>query len=217
MLSVTGGSAPYNWTLESGTLPGGLSVNAATGQISGFTSTVGADTTFNFTVHATDASVPARNGSQSLSINVRADGNLGRNDSCSGGVGGTPISNGTIRASLSPYGDVDVYSFHGTAGKQVSIEIFARRLDLDGNPATLDSQIDSMLELLNSSCPDPQLGGVPPALAYSDDIDTNSGILDSRILNYTLPSTGTYFLRVRDFRGDGRPDMIYELTLTGAD
>ena len=33
----------------------------------------------------------------------------------------------------------------------------------------------------------------------------------------SLPYTGTYFIRVRDFRGDGRPDLIYELSLSGAD
>jgi hypothetical protein len=216
MLAVSGGSAPYTWSISSGALPGGLSIDPTTGRILGTTPTVVTDQTFNFTVSASDSTVPQRLGSRALAITVHAPGNLGSNDSCSGGVGGTAISNGRIRASISPYGDIDVYSFHGTAGKQVTIEIFAQRLDLDGNPATQDSQMDSVLELLDSSCPDPQLGGVPPALAFNDDIATGS-VTDSLIQNFTLPQTDTYFIRVRDFRGDGRPDMIYELSLSGAD
>jgi len=136
----------------------------------------------------------------------------GRNDTC---ATATPISNGTLRASISPYGDIDVYSFHGTAGKQVTIEIFAQRLDLDGDPSNRDSYLDSMLELLDDTCPDPVLGGTN-ALKFNDDIDPGV-VQDSRIQNFTLPKTGTYYIRVRDFRGDGRPDLIYNLSLSGAD
>ncbi len=149
---------------------------------------------------------------------------LGSNDTCPAGA--TPISNGRIRASISPYGDIDVYSFQGTAGAEVTIEIFAQRLDLDNDPTTRDSQLDSIIELLNSSC---------TPIAVNDDIDPGI-IQDSRISVsstpfppacwYTpcgdippppsLPYTGTYYIRVRDLRGDGRPDLIYELSLSGA-
>jgi len=142
---------------------------------------------------------------------------LRSNNACTPGTteGTTPISNGTIRASISPYGDIDVYSFHGTAGHQVTIEIFAQQLDLDGNPNTRDSQLDSVLELLDSTCPAPTLNGTS-ALAWDDDI-TSGTLQDSLIQNFTLPYTGLYFIRVRDFRGDGRPDLIYDLSLSGAD
>lgn len=142
---------------------------------------------------------------------------LRSNNACTPGTteGTTPISNGRIRASISPYGDINVYSFHGTAGHQVTIEIFAQRLDLDGDPNTRDSQLDSVLELLDSTCPAPALNGAS-ALAWNDDI-TSGTLQDSRIQNFTLPYTGLYFIRVRDFRGDGRPDLIYELSLSGAD
>jgi len=88
----------------------------------------------------------------------------------------------------------------------VTIEIFAQRLDLDSDPTTRDSQLDSIVELLNSSC---------AQLFYSDDIDPGI-IQDSLIQDYTLAGNGNYFIRVRDFRGDGRPDLIYELSLSGA-
>lgn len=49
---ATGGTAPYAYTITSGALPGGLSLNPATGLISGTPTTLGQ---YNFTVTATDA------------------------------------------------------------------------------------------------------------------------------------------------------------------
>ena len=151
---------------------------------------------------------PAPGGGTSSPLTFTVTSSLGRNDTCTPGstVGTTAISNGRFRASISPYGDIDIYSFSGTAGAQVTIETFAQRLDLDGNPNTRDSYLDTLTELLGSNC---------SRLTFNDDI--NPGVvLDSRIQGYTLPSTGTYFIRIRDFRGDGRPDLIYELSLAGA-
>jgi hypothetical protein len=51
-LVATGGSTPYTWTIASGRLPSGLSLNSTTGVISGKASKVGAST---FTVKVTDA------------------------------------------------------------------------------------------------------------------------------------------------------------------
>ena len=76
------------------------------------------------------------------------------------------------------------------------------------------------------------MGGTS-ALAWDDDIDP--GVVQDSLIRISsdpfpattdsggkraptaLPYTGTYFIRVRDFRGDGRPDFIYDLTLSGAD
>jgi hypothetical protein len=202
-LGSAGGIPPITWEMISGALPGGLSLDASTGKISGQVGGVSGLTTASFTVQATDSATTPAIATQPLSILVHVG-----NDVCTPGstAGTTPISNGTIRASISPYGDIDVYSFQGTAGAQVTIEIFAQRLDLDGDASTQDSYLDSILELLDSNC---------NQLTYNDDISP-AVIVDSRIKNYTLPSDGTYFIRVRDFRGDGRPDLIYELSLSGA-
>jgi hypothetical protein len=218
-LEATGGITPYTWSISSGALPGGLTLDATTGRIAGTVPTVGSDTPFSFTVRAADSATVPNTGTRLLSMLVRAAGNLGRNDACTANsaAGTTQISNGRIRASISPYGDIDVYSFQGTAGQQVTIEIFAERLDLDGNPFNRDSWMDSLLELLDNTCPAATLNATT-ALAFNDDQSFEPiHIQDSLIRNFPLPYTGLYFIRVRDFRGDGRPDFVYELTLSGAD
>jgi len=51
-LSVSGGTAPYTWSISSVALPTGLSLNAATGAITGVPSVGG---TFTFTVQVVDS------------------------------------------------------------------------------------------------------------------------------------------------------------------
>jgi Putative Ig domain/Prenyltransferase and squalene oxidase repeat len=52
-MTVSGGTAPYTWSVASGYLPDGLTINAATGQILGTPTTAG---TFNFSYIVKDAS-----------------------------------------------------------------------------------------------------------------------------------------------------------------
>ena len=149
----------------------------------------------------------------------------GRNDTR---ATATPISNGTIPASISPYGDEDFYSFHATAGNTVTVEIFARRLV----PA---SQLDSAIEIVDSSGTRPTTGcrspdhprdpitfaEIDPTPTDFDDEcvndDINLGVIQDSRLEFQPATTGTYFVHVVDLRGDGRPDLNYNLTLSGAD
>ncbi len=66
-LSTTGGSAPYTYSISSGSLPAGLSLNTASGLISGTPTTSG---TSNLTITATDAN--GATGSQAYSITIAA-------------------------------------------------------------------------------------------------------------------------------------------------
>ena len=65
-LAVTGGAAPYTWTLVSGALPAGLTLSNS-GQITGTPTSAG---TSNFTVQASDSSSPPRTATQQFSITV---------------------------------------------------------------------------------------------------------------------------------------------------
>ncbi len=59
-LAATGGTTPYTWSVVSGSLPPGLSLNAATGVVSGRATTLG---TFAFTVQVRDSQpTPATDG-----------------------------------------------------------------------------------------------------------------------------------------------------------
>src|SRR5271157_2889064 len=70
-LAATGGLAPYAWSISTGALPAGLTLNAATGAISGTPSAVG---TSNFTVKVTDSEIPA--ASQTANLSITVTGNL---------------------------------------------------------------------------------------------------------------------------------------------
>ena len=66
-LAETGGTAPYTWTVSSGSLPGGLSLNSSTGAISGTPTTVGTPS-FSVTVKDSDGiTSPAANLSIAIS------------------------------------------------------------------------------------------------------------------------------------------------------
>jgi Putative Ig domain len=64
-LQATGGTAPYTWSVTSGSLPSGLSLGATTGVVSGTPTTSG---TFNFTATITDSSSPTQTKSAQVSL-----------------------------------------------------------------------------------------------------------------------------------------------------
>ena len=106
------------------------------------------------------------------------------------------IVNGRIQAA----GDVDVFAVTGRAGERIVAEITARRLR---------SPLDSVIELTSAS---------GARLAASDDVvDKGEGLMthhaDSRI-TVTLPSNGTYYLRVGDLQRKGGPEYGYRLRVS---
>jgi len=66
-LDAFGGETPYTWSISSGELPDGLSVNPATGEISGTPTT---EETADFTVMLTDSTTPPQETTEQLSISV---------------------------------------------------------------------------------------------------------------------------------------------------
>jgi hypothetical protein len=68
-LSAAGGTAPYGFSVESGTLPEGVTLSPS-GELAGTPTTAGTST---FTVLATDSSTPARTVTKAYSLTVQLD------------------------------------------------------------------------------------------------------------------------------------------------
>jgi hypothetical protein len=70
-VAASGGVQPYAWSITSGSLPDGLSINSGSGTISGTPSATGTST---FTVTVKDSESPQVSASSSLSITIAAQG-----------------------------------------------------------------------------------------------------------------------------------------------
>ena len=66
-LTANGGVTPYTWSITTGSLPSGLTLNAAAGTITGTPAVAGTST---FTVQVRDAATPAATAARSLSITI---------------------------------------------------------------------------------------------------------------------------------------------------
>jgi hypothetical protein len=109
-VSATGGVPSYHWSLSSGSLPAGLSLNASSGTISGTPTAAG---TSNFVVTVTDSGTPsAQSATKGLSITI-ANAPLLQitTTSLPNGTDGSPYS-----ATLTAIGGLQPYSWSITVG-----------------------------------------------------------------------------------------------------
>lgn len=105
-----------------------------------------------------------------------------------------------INGKIQTRDDVDFYQFQGKAGQAVVAEVRARRLL---------SPLDSTLRLTDAS------GGL---LAANDDFeDKAAGLITHHADSYlmtTLPTNGTYCIRLSDTQNHGGPDYSYRLRVS---
>ena len=69
-LAVSGGTAPYTWTITSGNLPAGLSLSSAGMVISGTVTSTDTAGVYNFTVQVTDSATTKNTATANLSITI---------------------------------------------------------------------------------------------------------------------------------------------------
>ncbi|MFZ2508003.1 MAG: Ig domain-containing protein [Steroidobacteraceae bacterium] len=206
MVQAAGGVPPYSFAVN-GTLPSGLGpINAMSGQLSGTPNTV---ETRSFDVIATDNC--GTMDSQTLSITINAVP-LGRNDSIATATP-LPLGNASFAASISPSGhpntvldpDEDYYRITTQGPLRITIDIDAQA---NGSP------LDSVIEFVDAngvrlnSCNAPTFLG---ACVHDDDV---TGVMLDSILEIQVNGATTFYVHVVDFRGDGRPDLLYDLVMS---
>jgi uncharacterized protein (TIGR03437 family) len=110
-LVVSGGVAPYAWSVTAGSLPPGLGLDAASGRISG---TPGALGLYSFSVQVSDSA--RATGSQSFSLSI--DGRT-----CTAEPTDMLIAPGDlIVCEIAPVGDTDLFRFSGVSGELVYVQ-----------------------------------------------------------------------------------------------
>lgn len=226
-LAATQGTPPYDWSIQNGALPAGLTLDS-TGLIHGTPTTLGAST---FTLLLTDSGSPAQTATQSFSLTVNASF-LGRNDTIQTA---TPLSNGAFMATISPYNDpsasgpdTDYYRLSASPGATVFIGIHAQQL-------SPPSPLDSVIEIVDSNgtrlsiCKDPAQAFLqPPAVLDPNPNDFNDSCINDDESPNTLDSSLqlqvpgsatsplTFYVHVLDWNGSARPDMVYQIQVSGA-
>lgn len=103
VLTATNGKIPYRWSVVSGSLPAGLSLNADTGAISGTPTVLG---TNNLTVRVTDANLQISSKALSITVNPDAPPPVVTTTALPGGTQGQPYS-----ATLTAGGGIPPYTW----------------------------------------------------------------------------------------------------------
>lgn len=106
-----GGVAPYTWSVTSGSLPSGLTLSSATGDITGKPTASGS---FAFTVAATDSSAAGQTVTQNLSLAIATappPPAMTVTDTVTDGTAGTPYA-----AALIPANGTQPYAYAVTSG-----------------------------------------------------------------------------------------------------
>lgn len=103
-------------------------------------------------------------------------------------------TNFVVRAPLFPAGDIDFYTFSGTAGDRLYLALMTS--------ASAGNSTDSQLTLLDTDG--------TTVIEFDDDNGSLAG-LSSSIAGAILPSTGTFFIKVNDFTAGTASERPYEL------
>jgi hypothetical protein len=180
-VTATGGTPPYAWSLESGTVPDGLTLNAA-GTLSGTPTRAGA---FNFTVRVTDAATATASKALTVTINSPTLG-VGTNSLPAGAVGaaysaslnatgGTPpytwsLESGTLPdgTSLSPAGSIS-----GTPTRAATFSFTARVTDAQS--ATASKALSITISAPAFSVTTSMMPNGTQGVAYSASVSASGG------------------------------------------
>jgi hypothetical protein len=144
---ANGGITPYTWSLTSGTLPPGLSLNASTGAITG-TPAAAANAIF-LTFKVTDSGSPTQSKSVTLSLTIAAATlSIGTTSLPSGQVGVT------YSAILTASGGTTPYAWSLTSGTfPAGLSLNASTGAITGTPTTTANAKSLTFKVIDSSKP----------------------------------------------------------------
>lgn len=228
VLAVSGGSAPYTFSVKSGSLPAGVVLNSKTGSLSGKPTTAG---NFTFEVVATDAPLPDQ-GKQSFSIAVgnRGSGggikvsvsptsatlNSGQKQQFTATVSGTPDTAVTWSATAGAINSSGVYTAP-TVTSQTSVTVTATS---QKDPAkfahaavTVDPANHQALQITTGGLPQGQQGN-----SYSEVFTATGGTTPYHwSISTGTPPPGVAMNANGDFSGIPTTTGTYHFTVAVAD
>ncbi|HWR34647.1 MAG TPA: hypothetical protein VN622_02110 [Clostridia bacterium] len=193
-----------------------MTLHASTGVISGTPTGFGGS---YVTVQVTDAFTAKPQSVTNNLLTIFRPANSARNDTV---ITATPIGPGIYNASLSPYWDTrtdtesdhDYYQLTAIAGAMVKVGARALYTQTSG-------VLDTVIEIVDANGIRLQKCWSQSSYNYTGEClndDQYSGTTDS-LLQLQVPGTAgqdvVFFLHVLDWRGDARPDMLYELNISG--
>lgn len=186
-LQASGGAGTLTWSVISGTLPPGLSLNSSTGVISGTPTSTGS---WTFTVQVTDSGSPALSAQQQLTITVNPATLTITTTSLSSGTVGTAY-NATVQSS----GGTTPVTWSVTVGTlPAGLSLNSSTGAISGTPTTAATS-DFTVTATDSATPTPQTASKPLSITVNPAplAVTTTSLPDGTVstaYNQTLTATG---------------------------
>jgi uncharacterized protein YjbI with pentapeptide repeats len=181
---ATGGFGALTWSVSSGSLPSGLSLNSTTGS---FTGSVGTAGNYTFTINVSDTSSPVLSVQQSFTLHIvqpiviafasLSDAVLGKPYSFTlTATGGTSpyvwsLTSGALPAGLSLSSSGIISGTPTAAATSFTLTVSDSALTAQSLSSSFSIRVTSQLNILTTSLPNPQI-----AVPYNNTLLTVGGI-----------------------------------------